>query len=328
MVSHIYALKLSVTEPTNLDQLHDWEDNVVRMVLTSRESKPRYAISETTSRHAFFDLGANWANTLRLYKDIGNPSQVSQHPWEVYAFEASPLIVPYVDKFVTWLNGEGSKPELLWPPAGSTDHLSVYAEKYGCPPKPEQKMRECMWQIFKTPLQLMVPNTTLMSADVVRSRVSQSSSPPANGLDRFILIPAAAGASEKSIHLGNVDPEQMIRGGAIDNSKAGTQYDVPVADFVSMLVNNFKTRDYVVVKMDIEGGEFEILNRLIAERKADLIDVLALECHNNAGDCKSLLDKFSKAFTGHMIQELHDYRGWDSDSTPEKYYPIDPRTHH
>jgi len=283
-------------------------------------------VPQSTSRRAYFDLGCNWANTLRLYKDIGDPGQVSQHPWEVYAFEASPLVVPYVDEFVTFLNGKGSKPELLWPPAGSTAHLQKYAAKYGCPNEGKKEMRDCMWQVFQKPLQRMVPNATLMPTDVVRSRVAQASSPPADGLDRFVLVPAAAGASEKKLHLGRVDPQQMIRGGVIDNDHTGKQFDVPVADFVSMLVDNFKEDDYVVVKMDIEGGEFEILNRLIKERKGDIIDVLAFECHPWGGDCRDLPKRFSEVFTGDMKQEGSGHQGWDSDSTPEKYYPTDPRT--
>lgn len=321
VISPVFALRImSSIIPSLLDQ----EDNVMRIVLTSKKSTVEL-VAGRTSRRAYFDLGANWANTLRLYKDIGDPGHASQHPWEVYAFEASPLVVPYVDKFVTFLNGKGSKPELLWPPAGSTPHLQKYAAKYGCPNEASQEMRDCMYQVFQKPLQRMVPNTTLMSRDVVQLRVAQASSPPADGSDRFVLVPAAAGAAEKKLHLGHVDPEQMIRGGA-SVTPTGTQFVVPVADFVSMLVDNFKEEDYVVVKMDIEGGEFEVLNRLIKERKSDIIDVLALECHPTKGDCHDILRRFRKVFTGDMEQELRKYQGWDSDSTPEKYYPIDPRT--
>mmetsp|Transcript_60983 Transcript_60983/g.122240 ORF Transcript_60983/g.122240 Transcript_60983/m.122240 type:complete len:334 (+) Transcript_60983:2-1003(+) len=332
MASSVTSLRLGSLHGQSIDDVtHQWnsdlEDDVVRVVLSQNQpAKTLFAkLEEKSHRRAYFDLGANWANTLRLYKDLADPHQVEQQQWEVYAFEASPLIVPYIDKFVVWLNGDGPKPELLWPPAGSTTHLQQYAKRYGCPVTPIGAMRRCMWKVFKKPLKLMVPDDSLMSADVVKSRVAQASSPPINGSNRFVLIPAAAGASENSMHLGGVAPKHMIRGGAIDNDHHGKQFDVPVADFVSMLTSNFQEEDYVVVKMDIEGGEFEILDRLIKEQHGHLIDVLALECHDHAGDCKGLLQNWTQISNAEMVQEGSGYHGWDSDSTPENYYPTDPR---
>ena len=56
------------------------------------------------SRYVYLDIGANWANTLRLHDDIGC------HPgatWETFAFEPSPLIWRYLEEFTRWLNGDG-----------------------------------------------------------------------------------------------------------------------------------------------------------------------------------------------------------------------------
>ena len=129
------------------------------------------------------------------------------------------------------------------------------------------------------------------------------------------------------MHLGQVDPQAMIRGGAIDDDHDGNGCDVPLVDFVSMLENHFQEEDYVVVKMDIEGGEFTIMDRLIKNRTGYLIDVLALECHWWAGDCNRLLEDWEAMRTNtKLLQEgSGGYDGWDSESTPDKYYPIDPR---
>jgi len=207
------------------------------------KSKIDSSVVPVKPRHVYFDLGANWANTLRLYKDIADPDKVDGHPWEVYAFETSPLIVPYLDQFVNHLNGEGKKPMLLWPPSGSLKHLGMYAERYGCNQN-SGKMRQCMIKKFEGPLTMMKPNTTLMTEDVIDSRMAIARSPPSDDKDRFVLIPGGAGSANFSLHIADVDPEHMLWRDRVLYTKRGEerhgiQYDVPVADFVSMLINNF-----------------------------------------------------------------------------------------
>jgi len=171
----------------------------------------------------------------------------------------------------------------------------------------------------------MVPDTSLMAAGVVSSRLAEVRVPPRTGRTRYTLIPAAAGNASGKLHLGMVDPQQMIRGGALDNSPQGEQADVPLVDFVSMLTEHVNEHDYVVIKMDIEGGEFAILESLMAKGKAHLVDILALECHKEAGDCSKLLKRWSETTSSKTMSEGSGYQGWDSESAPDKYYPEDPR---
>ena len=50
---------------------------------------PEAVCGTENGRNVYLDLGANWANTLRLYHDFY--PQKRKEPWEVYAFEASPF---------------------------------------------------------------------------------------------------------------------------------------------------------------------------------------------------------------------------------------------
>ena len=45
-------------------------------------------------RNIYIDLGVNWCNTARLFKDI-EPESL---PFYVYGFEASPLIQPFAEE--------------------------------------------------------------------------------------------------------------------------------------------------------------------------------------------------------------------------------------
>eukprot|EP00928_Gymnodinium_smaydae_P009251 TRINITY_DN13421_c0_g1_i1.p1 TRINITY_DN13421_c0_g1~~TRINITY_DN13421_c0_g1_i1.p1 ORF type:complete len:340 (-),score=65.28 TRINITY_DN13421_c0_g1_i1:174-1193(-) len=295
--------------------------SLIRHEADAREER---AISRMLPRRrVYVDFGANWANTLRLYRDIADKAEADSGPWEVYAFEASPLIVPYLSKFVGFLNGDNPKPPLEIPPAGSTDHLSKYAPQFGCGGFKEEAMRECMFQKFQKPLSQMKADKSLMTDEVIREHLAMARTPPSQK-DRYVLIPAAAGSTDSTMHLGKVDAEQMIRGGALDNDSEGEQTDVPLVDVVSWLISNFSEDDYIVVKVDIEGGEFPILNALIDKGKTSLIDRIALECHSSAGNCGDLLARFKVASKIAPLIEGKDYVGWDSFSSPDKYVPLNP----
>jgi hypothetical protein len=71
----------------------------------------------------YIDLGVNWANTARLYRDIF-PEKVN---WHVFGFEASPLIQPFANKYFGFLNNENPEPNNCLPRSGSTSHLQMYA---------------------------------------------------------------------------------------------------------------------------------------------------------------------------------------------------------
>ena len=69
---------------------------------------------------------------------------------------------------------------------------------------------------------------------------------------------------------------------------------------VCWLAKHVQRRDFVVLKMDIEGAEFAVLPALLASGSACLIDELYLECHvrdavkgRKTGDCIALLRAFT-----------------------------------
>lgn len=54
---------------------------------------------------------------------------------------------------------------------------------------------------------------------------------------------------------------------------------------MSWVQQYFTVSDYVVMKVDVEGAEFDIINALEARKALPLIDVFALECHSWSGNC-------------------------------------------
>ena len=130
-------LCLSVYEKTaRPPDLHSRD--TARMSLSS-EPKGCWTTVERPPRRVYIDAGANWANTLRLYRDeLDTLSQfpvarsTSSQPWEIYAFEASPVIQPFVEDFVKHLNGLAPRPALLVPPIGSSRSHAQYSRIFNC----------------------------------------------------------------------------------------------------------------------------------------------------------------------------------------------------
>jgi FkbM family methyltransferase len=55
---------------------------------------------------------------------------------------------------------------------------------------------------------------------------------------------------------------------------------VPSIDFSDFMHKNFKKEDFIVLKMDIEGGEYDVLNKLIADKTLDYVNELYIEFHD------------------------------------------------
>ena len=62
----------------------------------------------------------------------------------------------------------------------------------------------------------------------------------------------------------------------------GTRPAIDIADWLRRTV---RPDDFVVVKMDIEGAEYDVVPHLLREKVADLIDELFLEIHTETNTC-------------------------------------------
>ena len=301
-------------------------------------------------RRIYIDMGANWCNTLRLYADIV-PSGMSSNalPWQVFGFEASPLIQPFADRFTAWLNGEAAEPLLCLPRAGSGRHLQAYFRAYGCPTEGSQKEQLlCMFRRLDKPLRALRPEPRLNSTSLVQQRLSEAAACPSERgtTPRYSFVPAAVGVRNGWMGVTSV-PQQLIRGGSIAREYRSAQqqarsnflawsgdlkqyeYRVPVVDVVSWMRASFSRDDFVVVKLDAEGAEWEILDEMIEQQMLDVIDVLSLEMHGDMGTRHTRHFKKTKSSLLHELQRraprMHianetyegaTHRGYDSFSEP------------
>lgn len=236
-------------------------------------------------RHVYIDLGANWANTLTLYQKHF-PTMLTES-WEIYAFEGSALISPYLEDFVAYLNGrKANRPSVphFLPPSGSSKDLARFAVEQGCPPRPLPSMRRCMFGKLYSSLEKLSPRVELNDSELISSRLAMAHFASNRKVPRYTFIPVAVAASSGWLFPPK-DRTSLIRGGLpfdrIKSSARKLDYSlgVRIIDWTEWLVKYFTAEDFIVVKMDIEGAEFEIFKSLLSSNQTGLIDVLMWECH-------------------------------------------------
>jgi FkbM family methyltransferase len=71
-------------------------------------------------------------------------------------------------------------------------------------------------------------------------------------------------------------------GGGSSDPASGTKKAIDIADFIK---RRFVRDDFVVVKMDIEGAEYNVVPRLLETGAVSLIDEIFVEIHTNINTC-------------------------------------------
>lgn len=64
-----------------------------------------------------------------------------------------------------------------------------------------------------------------------------------------------------------------------DNPEEPHQITVESIDFSQWLKRNFTENDYIIVNLDIEGAEYEVLEKMVADKTLQYIDRLYVEFH-------------------------------------------------
>ena len=165
-------------------------------------------------RRIYIDAGANWANTLRLHTKLEKSvpkvkrealNSSCAYEWEVYGFEASPLMNPYNDRFVKHLNGKAPRPSLTVPPVGGSIQMLHYARHYGCPSKHDKRqylqMYDCMNAIFNPAYAALKVYPALSEPNLVKRRLDKAAVPNTGSSTRFTFVPAAVGAVNSTLEM-------------------------------------------------------------------------------------------------------------------------------
>jgi FkbM family methyltransferase len=255
----------------------------------------------TAPRNVYLDAGANWGNTLELFRKIPRVfSAPLPSPWHVFAFEAMPRIAPYADKCAVALSAGLPLPFLPIPPSGSTADLLHYAPQYNCTRKDilnassydlfrgRRLFLRCMLDKLGPALSSLQENAQLCSPAAVRDRLELASSRCQTDRDVFTLVPAAVGVDNSTLTFTQSDAALLIGGGSPWGFPV-TKHSVQQVDFAAWFKQSFTSRDHVVLKLDVEGAEHRILKQMILDGSIHHVDLLLWECHPfNSRACADL----------------------------------------
>lgn len=65
------------------------------------------------------------------------------------------------------------------------------------------------------------------------------------------------------------------------NIKTAKPIKVPCIDFSKWILDTFKIDDYIIIKMNIEGAEYPVLNKMISDGSINYIDKLIVAFHSH-----------------------------------------------
>ena len=199
-----------------------------------------------------------------------------------------------------------------------------FAPKYNCSmrdvglrPKSEhdrkvyrrQRLVPCMLRALERPLASLAVDPALSSnASLLRTRLARGRRcAPARGSD-YTLLPAGVGRKDGTLSL-NDGPEFMLTGGATHQSSSKRhieRYSVAQVDFSAWMRASFAPSDFVVLKMDVEGGEHKIVPKMVADGTLALVDVWLWECHHMPRSWKSPCHKLLKLLKENGVRTIYE----------------------
>jgi hypothetical protein len=80
--------------------------------------------------------------------------------------------------------------------------------------------------------------------------------------------------------------------------------DMQCLDLSKFILDNFSKDDFIVVKMDIEGAEYEVLRKMIKDNSIFYINHLFVEFHSHKDNCAILENGEDKKTTNELFNQI------------------------
>ena len=86
---------------------------------------------------------------------------------------------------------------------------------------------------------------------------------------------------KKDFYLGHEASSSLIYGKTRGRLDFDNPIEVETIDLGKWISNNFTENDYIILKMDVEGAEYEILNKMLNDGSIKYVDKLYIEFHGS-----------------------------------------------
>ena len=120
-------------------------------------------------------------------------------------------------------------------------------------------------------------------------------------IDGVVLIPKAISDAD-GVAVFHTTNFTTCTSGTLSNIK-GKNYkhkiEVEMIDLSKWIINNFDIKDNIILKLDVEGAEYAVLNKMFADKSIEYINEIHGELHNRKcgktkDDDKKIVDTLAK----------------------------------
>ena len=104
-------------------------------------------------------------------------------------------------------------------------------------------------------------------------------------IENHVLIPSGVWIEDGLMHFYQDILDSRKAGGSMMQDKFSSNLDkehpitISTVDFSQWLIHNFNMNDEVIVKMDIEGAEYQVIPKMFDDNTLQYIDKLMIEWH-------------------------------------------------
>ncbi len=239
-----------------------------------------------TPRNIYLDLGAFHGDTLQMFTLHGIPERC--HPgvdWEVFAFEASPLLSHVTQLQADYLNG------------ASVSMPVSYKEIPGMQEYVDRAYRENLLfdahlkNFFETYERLLTSRQSSRgsyqeqfgwTAEQREAQLREAKKPSPFPGTRYTAYAMGVGHQDTTLQMDWAYSNYMNGGGnvvGIDYGAPRHRFTVPILRLSRWIKDSFSKDDYIYIKMDIEGMEFLLLQDLIKTGCLQYIKEMDIEWH-------------------------------------------------
>lgn len=237
-------------------------------------------------RNIYLDLGAFQGDTLQMFNLNGVSSRChSNIDWEVFAFEACPLLAHCTQLRVDALNNVSIDPPVSYSEIPNMQELVENVYKHNHPFGEELRLLFEKYEhllISRISSQGPYKNLVTQTSETLKSRLSEAKDPLPSLGTKYTSYAMGVGAEDTILEMDWTFSNYINGGGNLLNIYYGTPnhiFYVPIIKLSRWIRESFTKEDFIYIKMDIEGMEFLLLDDLIKTGCLDFINEMDIEWH-------------------------------------------------
>ncbi len=237
-------------------------------------------------RNIYLDLGAFMGDTLNMFEVMNVHQRAHPNvPWEIFSFEACPLLAHQTQLVVDKLNQNSRDLPVSFDEIKGMKKYMEQAYKH------QYNWNKHIVNFFDQFEELLIKRESSRGSyesllqrnfDDILHQLKEAKIGNRTPYNQYRAFACGVGPKDSFFQMRWHHSNYMNGGGNVLGVEYGSPkhiFHVPVIDLSKWIIKNFSKNDYIYVKMDIEGMEFQLIESLIESGALDYIDEMDVEWH-------------------------------------------------